>query len=103
MTEQQSSPEQTARATLETGPDAHGQAAMLLVESLIHGLLARSVLTVEDAIEIVAVASEVKEEVAAELGDSPATMQRSLALLGSISTSLSNDLPKSKESTLRLI
>jgi hypothetical protein len=45
-------------------PDAHGQAAMLLVESLLHGLIARSVIGVADAIEVVAVAAEVKEEVA---------------------------------------
>ena len=75
------------------GPDAHGQAAMLLVESLIHGLIARSVLTVEDAFEIVGIAAEVKEEVAAEMGDSPATMERSLTILGAISASLKNDLP----------
>ncbi len=27
-------------------PDAHGHAALLLVESLIHGLLARSIITI---------------------------------------------------------
>lgn len=75
------------------GPDAHGQAAMLLVESLLHGLIARSVINVEDAIEIVGVAAEVKEEVAADVGDSAANMRRSLVLLGSISASLKNDLP----------
>ena len=75
------------------GPDAHGQAAMLLTESLVHGLIARSVITVADAIGIVEVAAEVKEEVAAELGDSPATMQKSLALLDAIKISLKNDLP----------
>jgi hypothetical protein len=72
-------------------PDAHGQAAMLLVESLLHGLIARSVIGVADAIEVVAVAAEVKEEIAADLGDSPATMQRSLAILSSIRLSLEND------------
>ena len=74
------------------GPDAHGQAAMLLVESLIHGLIAHAVISVGDAIEIVGVAAEVKQEVAHDLGDSPATMERSLALLGAIHASLSNDL-----------
>jgi hypothetical protein len=72
-------------------PDPHGQAAMLLLESLIHGLIARSVITVENAIEIVDVAAEVKKEVAEELGDSPATMEASLAFLGAIRASLSND------------
>lgn len=74
-------------------PDAHGQAAMLLVESLIHGLIARTVISPEEAIEIVDVAAEVKAEVAAELGDSPPTMRRSLALLEALSHSLRGDAP----------
>jgi hypothetical protein len=75
------------------GPDAHGQAAMLLVESLIHSLIARSVISVAEALEIVKVAAEVKEEVAADLGDSPATMRKSLSLLNAIEASLAPDLP----------
>lgn len=78
-----------------SGPDAHGQAAVLLAESLLHGLIARSVITVADAIEIVGIASEVKQEVAADLGDSPATMEKSLAILSAISLSLTNDQPGS--------
>lgn len=69
-------------------PDAHGQAAMLLVESLIHGLIDRSLITVADAIDVVEVAAEVKADVAAELGDSPETMRRSLGMLAAISDSL---------------
>lgn len=75
------------------GPDAHGQAAILLVESLIHGLVARSIISVADAVEIVGVAAEVKEEVGADLGDSPETMEKSLTILGAIQASLSLDLP----------
>jgi len=75
-------------------PDAHGQAAMLLVESLIHGLIERSVISVPEAIEIVEVAAEVKTEVAAELGDSPATMRHSLDLLASLKLSLEGDVPR---------
>jgi hypothetical protein len=74
-------------------PDAHGQAALLLVESLIHDLVARSVLSVDEAVEIVEVAAEVKAEVAADLGDSPATMRHSLALLEAIGRSLKGDAP----------
>lgn len=73
------------------GPDAHGQAAMLLVESLIHGLIARSVISVGDAIEIVEVAADVKHEIADEMGDSPATLRKSLGLLTAITASLTND------------
>lgn len=75
------------------GPDAHGQAALLLVESLIHGLVARDVLSVSDAVEVVEIATEVKTQIAADLGDSPATLRKSLAILQSISTSLKSDLP----------
>ena len=75
------------------GPDAHGQAAMLLVESLIHGLIARSIISVDDAVEIVGVAADVKEEIAGELGDSPVTKEKSLTILNAIRDSLSIDLP----------
>jgi hypothetical protein len=74
------------------GPDAHGQAAMLLVESLIHGLIARAVISVADAVEIVGVAAEVKEEIGPELGDTPATLQKSITLLTAISASLGHDI-----------
>lgn len=73
------------------GPDAHGQAAMMLVESLIHGLIASGVLTVVDAVEIVDIAAEVKADKAAELGDSPANLQKSLVLLEAIGLSLARD------------
>lgn len=76
-------------------PDAHGQAAMLLVESLLHGLIAKSVINVGDAIEIVAIALEVKQEVAHGLGDTPAVMAKSLQLLESIQSSLRSDWPGS--------
>ena len=72
-------------------PDAQGQAAMLLVESLIHGLIARSVITVADAVEIINVAVEVRTEVGTELGDTPATLARSLAMLSALGDSLSRD------------
>jgi hypothetical protein len=73
-------------------PDAHGQAAMLLFESLIHGLIARSVISVVEAVEIVETAAEVKLEVAELWGDSHATMQQSLGLLEAISASLKLDI-----------
>lgn len=74
------------------GADAHGQAALLLVESLIHGLIARSALTVADAVEIIQIAAEVKQDVGASWGDSPDTLGKSLHLLNSISTSLMQDV-----------
>ena len=78
-------------------PDVHGQAAILLAESMLHGLIARKVISVADAVEIVEVAAEVKEEVAADMGDTPSTMRQSLALLGSIRLSLKNDLPEGED------
>ncbi|HWW55515.1 MAG TPA: hypothetical protein VN047_01340 [Sphingopyxis sp.] len=73
-------------------PDAHGQAAMLLVESLIHALVAKSLLSVGEAVDVVDTAAEVKEAIAPDLGDSPDTLEKSLSLLRAISTSLSADL-----------
>lgn len=80
-------------------PDAHGQAAMLLVESLIHGLIARSAISVVEAIEIVEVAAEVQADIAADLGDSLETIRHSLALLNQISASLGRDVQSSERST----
>ncbi|RST31295.1 hypothetical protein HMF7854_10950 [Sphingomonas ginkgonis] len=69
-------------------PDPHGQAAMLLVESLIHGLIGQSVISVAQAIEIVEIAADVKEEIGADLGDTPDALQKSLNLLNAIRSSL---------------
>ena len=93
MSDQVSSDNDNTHGTVASGgPDAHGQAAMLLVESLIHGLIARSVISTADAVEIVGVAAEVKEEMAADLGDSPQTLHKSLNLLTAISASLERDI-----------
>ena len=72
--------------------DTHGRAAMLLVESLIHGLIARSVIRIEDAIEVVTVAIDVRMEMAADRGDSQDATDRSLGLLSAIRRSLNNDV-----------
>lgn len=76
-------------------PDAaaYGQTALLLIESLIHSLIAHSVISVAEAIDVVETAAEVKEDIAIEQGDSPVTLQKSLIILKAISTSLSLDLP----------
>lgn len=73
-------------------PDAHGQAAMLLVESLIHTLVARSVINLEDAIEIITVALDANTEIAVDLGNVDDATDKSAALLSRILQSLSNDL-----------
>ncbi len=74
---------------------------MLLVESLIHSLVSRSVISVAEAVEIIDTAADVELEIVAELelditadlGRSKAMSQKSLALLQAISASLRNDLP----------
>jgi hypothetical protein len=81
-------------ATMLDGPDPHGQAAMLLTESLLHGLIARQVISVPDAIEIVEIATDAKEEVAEELQESPAKMRKSLSILNAVARSLAIDLPQ---------
>lgn len=77
----------------EAKTDAHGLAALLLVESLIHGLLARSVISVAEAVEILETAAEVNSEMA-EVAEVPATMLDSLSRIEAIRTSLQNDLPE---------
>jgi hypothetical protein len=74
-------------------PEGHGQAAILLVESLIHGLIARSVIDVADAVEILSVAADVKEELALDSGQPPAALDGPLHILNAIKASLELDLP----------
>jgi hypothetical protein len=73
------------------GPDAHGQAAMLLTESLLHGLIARKVISVPDAIEMIEIAADTKKDVAAEMGESPAKLDKSLSILNAVRRSIAND------------
>ena len=74
--------------------DAHGQAALLLVESLIHGLIARKVISVHDAVEVVEVAAEAEIAIETERRASPAPRRQSAAILEAISVSLSHDLAR---------
>jgi hypothetical protein len=73
-------------------PDPHGQAALLLVESLIHGLIGREALTNDEAIQIIEVAAEVKEALAEDMGEHPAIMAASLTLLHAMASSLRRDV-----------
>jgi hypothetical protein len=72
-------------------PDAHGQAALLLAESLIHMLVDPRILSLNQAIEVIQIAAEVKTEVAAAAGESKARMNESLALLANMSNSFESD------------
>lgn len=71
--------------------DAHGQAAFILVESLIHELCENGTLSASEAIEIVERAVEVQEEVAQGAGGAAQPMWRSHMLLTAIAKSLRAD------------
>lgn len=73
-------------------PDAHGRAALLLVESLIHALIEKSVLTVGEAVEVLEIAVEVNTEIAADQEGTSAMTLKSLHLLEVIGRSLRTDL-----------
>ncbi len=74
-------------------PDAHGQAALLLTESLIHMLVERGAITNTQAVEVVQTAAEVKVEVATSAGESAKRIKESLALLERMQSSLESDQP----------
>lgn len=78
-------------------PDFHGQAAILLVESLVHGLVARSLITVADAIEIVDNAADAQEEISFDAGDTPIQTASLSAILRSISATFATDLDGRQE------
>ena len=68
--------------------DPYGQAALLLVESVLHGLIEQAVFSVAKAVELVDLAAEVRADIGVELGEARPTLAKSLALLGAISSSL---------------
>lgn len=73
-------------------PDAHGQASLLLIESLIHTLVDAKLIDTETAAATVHRAAEVKVEVAEAAGESAKRMNESLRLLQAIETSFEADL-----------
>ncbi|UZK65827.1 hypothetical protein [Sphingomonas sp. M1-B02] len=74
-----------AAATPSPEPDAHGQAALLLAESILHALVEAKVFSLEVARSVIATTCEVKIEIAEQTGESNFRMQESLALLRAIS------------------
>lgn len=71
--------------------DAHGQAALVLVESLIHGMVHRGLITTLDAVSLLEGASQAQTDIA---DDSPAAHSPRLAieLIARIIASLKTDL-----------
>jgi hypothetical protein len=74
-------------------PDAHGQAALLLTESLLHMLVENGELTNAQAVDVVHTAAVVKIEVAEAAGESRRRMLESLALLMRVEDSFRADEP----------
>jgi hypothetical protein len=74
-----------------SAPEPHGEAALLLVESLIHGLLARSSLSLPDALDIVQTAIDVQIEISDHRGGDPIILPTSVRLLSAIAQSLGLD------------
>ncbi len=72
-------------------PDAHGQAALILAESTLHALIELRTMTVQQALDVVRSAEEIKTEVAALSGESETRMHESLELLKRIGISLEHD------------
>ena len=72
--------------------DPHGWAALLLVESLLHTLIDRSALKVEDALDIITVAIDANEELAADRGMHEDSTDQTTVVLSAILHSLSHDV-----------
>lgn len=81
-------------------PDAHGHAALLLVESLIHGLIERSVITRQDGLDIIETAISVQGDVARAADATADPMWHAQSLLNRIAGSLEIDLREPPEGTL---
>lgn len=73
-------------------PDPHGQAALLLTESLLHGLIARNVVPVTEAIEMVEIAIDAKLQMADSGSEASRSARGALQLLAEIRLSLEYDI-----------
>lgn len=86
-----SSESESAAAQLE--PDAHGQAALLLAESILHALVETGALSLAEALSVIQTTCEVKVEVAEREGESSQRMHESLGLLLAMANSFAADAP----------
>lgn len=88
MTNPTSAEDSSFHKDASPSPDAQGQAALLLIESLIHSLIDNGALTQEQAIEALDSAMEVKEDSASEEKEPAKTLRRSLSLLQDMRASI---------------
>lgn len=77
-------------------PDAYGQAALMLAESTLHALVDKSTFSASEAVTVLQVAAEVKQELAANTGESDSRLHESLNLLSAIQTSFEADIKQPK-------
>ncbi len=83
-----------ARGEPSPDGDAHGRAALLLVESLIHGLGARSALSATEAVEIMEIALEAQDATTLDSSNPTPSMRKASVLISALVRSLSTDLPQ---------
>jgi hypothetical protein len=88
MAKPTSAEDSSFRKDAEPDPDAQGQAALLLVESLIHSLIDNGALSREEAVEAIDSAAAVKEESAGEHKEPVHTLRHSLMLLNDMRASI---------------
>ena len=89
----------SANENFETGPptptnglDAHGRAALILSETILHALVETGTLTIEQAVSVVTTAHEVTAQVARAPNVKPGSMQELLTYLERIGASLETDI-----------
>ena len=90
MTNETSSEDSSFSTDTHPLPDAQGQAALLLIESLIHSLLDNGALTKDQALEALDSAAEVKEESVGERKEAAKTLRKSLSILTNMRLSISS-------------
>ncbi|WP_313326658.1 hypothetical protein [Sphingobium yanoikuyae] len=76
-------------------PDPYGEAALVLVETLIHALIAKGSLSTLEAVDIIDDAVQVQSAIDEDQCHVPGARPRAAALLRIIGGSLSSDLPMS--------
>jgi hypothetical protein len=86
-------PPQSENAGRRDEPDAHGQAALLLAESILHALVESKTMSLAAALSVIQTTCEVKVEVAEREGESSRRMHESLGLLMAMSNSFAADAP----------
>lgn len=75
-------------------PEPYGRAALLLVECLIHGLVARAGLSTVEAIGIIQSAIDVQNDISDDRGEDPNVVSLSAQLLTAMIESLRIDAPR---------